>query len=379
MAGYDRIPQAARLRPEPFQLKISDEQLTRFKNILRLSPLAPRTYENLQEDGRFGVTYEWISKAKDHWENKYDWRDREARINSLPNFTVEIKDNDGESFQIHFAALFSRNPDAIPLLFLHGRPGSHLEFLGVMDQCRKRYKPEELPFHVVVPLLPGYTLSTGPSLFHNSTNEDIARIVNKMMVGLGFESGYIAQGGDIGSYVCRILAANHKECKVNFSMDMERPPDTNESEINDAERRGLERMQHFTATGSAYAQEHGTRPATIGFVLASSPLALLAWIGEKFIQWSDETPSLDDILDDYHADPGKRTPHGDPRYRSEKPAGYSWFPYELAPVPKAWVAAMGRLVWHKQHDAGGHFAALEKPEVLMADVEDFVKQVWPVD
>jgi microsomal epoxide hydrolase len=73
MAGYDTFPEAARLRPEPFQLKISDEQLTRFKNLLHLSPLAPRTYENLQEDGRFGVTYEWISKAKDHWENKYDW------------------------------------------------------------------------------------------------------------------------------------------------------------------------------------------------------------------------------------------------------------------------------------------------------------------
>ncbi|KAI1617161.1 Alpha/Beta hydrolase protein [Exophiala viscosa] len=154
-------------------------------------------------------------------------------------------------------------------------------------------------------------------------------------------------------------------------------------------------MEGFIQTGSAYAQEHGTRPATIGFVLASNPLALLAWIGEKFIQWTDETPFLEDILDDvtlywftqsfprciyiyreYHGDPGAHTPHGDPRFRSEKPVGYSWFPQELAPIPKAWVERMGNLVWHRQHDSGGHFAALEKPEVLMADVEDFAKQVW---
>lgn len=131
-------------------------------------------------------------------------------------------------------------------------------------------------------------------------NDDSARIM-KLMIGLGFESGYIAQGGDIGSYVSRILAANHGECKaihLNFSMDMEQPAGINEADINDAEKKGLKRMKEFVETGSAYVQGHGTRPSTIGFVLASSPLALLAWIGEKFIAWTDETPSLEDILDD---------------------------------------------------------------------------------
>ncbi|KAK4940405.1 hypothetical protein LTR10_019511 [Elasticomyces elasticus] len=397
MAGYDSIPSAASLRPEKYKISFPEQQLSDFKNLLKLSPLAPHTYENLQGDGRFGVTYDWMSKAKEYWENQYNWRHREEWFNSFPNYTVDVEDK-GESFHIHFAALFSKRQDAIPLLFLHGWPGSHLEFLGVLDRFRKRYSPEELPFHIINPSLPGYTLSSGPPTSRNFETEDCARVLNKLMVGLGFESGYIAQGGDVGSYVSRILSAKHDACKaihLNFSMDLEQPEGVNEADINDAEKKGLKRMRGFIETGSAYAQEHGTRPATIGFVLASSPLALLAWIGEKFIQWTDETPSLEDILDDvtlywltqsfprciyiyreYHGDSGAHTPHGDPEYRSEKPVGYSWFPQELAPIPKAWVERMGNLVWHRQHDSGGHFAALEKPEVLMADVEDFAKQVW---
>ncbi|KIV81633.1 hypothetical protein PV11_03803 [Exophiala sideris] len=137
-------------------------------------------------------------------------------------------------------------------------------------------------------------------------------------------------------------------------MDMEQPARIDEAHINDTEKKGLKRMKELVETGSAYAQEHGTRPSTMGLVRASRPLALLAWIGEKFIARTDETPSLEDILDDvmlywftqsflrcihpygeYHGDPGKHTPHGDPQYRSDKPVGYSWFPQELAPVPKA--------------------------------------------
>lgn len=175
-----------------------------------------------------------------------------------------------------------------------------------------------------------------------------------------------------------------------------KPSDVSDSEVSAVEQNGLERAKDFSERASAYALEHGTRPATIGFVLSASPVALLAWIAEKFITWTDTTPPLEDILDSitlywftqsfprcifpyrqYHGSrSGGSTPHADPRYYIKKPLGYSYFPMELAPMPKAWVAATGNLVWSKQHDQGGHFAAMEKPALLLDDVEQFVKQVW---
>lgn len=170
-----------------------------------------------------------------------------------------------------------------------------------------------------------------------------------------------------------------------------------------AEQKGLERAHSFNNYGSAYAREHGSRPGTIGVVLSSSPIALLAWIAEKFLEWSDADPSMHAILEsvslywltdsfarsiypyaEFHGQPAQpgtndneqlKNPHDDERYYCKKPMGYSWFPLELMPIPVGWVKTTGNLVWHKSHEKGGHFAALELPEVLLDDVEDFVKTI----
>jgi hypothetical protein len=131
----------------------------------------------------------------------------------------------------------------------------------------------------------------------HSTTEDISRITDKLMNGLGLSS-YIGQDGDVGSHICRPLALlpSCKAVHVNFNM-IERPEATGNSEVSPSEQKGLERAEDFSERASAYALEHGTRPATNGFALHSSPLALLVWITEKFITWTDTTPDLDDILD----------------------------------------------------------------------------------
>ncbi|KAH0832487.1 hypothetical protein AYO21_05169 [Fonsecaea monophora] len=404
MAGYDTIPQNAELKVDKFTLSIPDQQLSEFKDLLRLSKLAPRTYENLHtDDGEFGVSYYWMKKAKDYWLNQYDWREIEKYNNSFPNFIAHIKDDDGEDFRIHFVGLFSKKQNAVPLLYMHGWPGSHLEHLEIMDLYRNKYSPEELPYHVIAPSLPGWTLSSGPPLTKNFTTEDIARIMNKLMVGLGFGSGYICQGGDIGSFTAKVMAGTYDECKgvhYNFAVSSVPPENVDESQITESERHAMEtRMKAFNTTGNAYAREHGTRPATIGFVLASSPLAQLAWIGEKFIEWTDETPPLKKILDsvslywftesfprciycyrEFSLPGGPGLPHGNPKYRNDKPTAYSWFPKELAPVPKAWVLAQGHnLVLFRQHESGGHFAAMEKPKEMLEDMEEFIQKIgWPV-
>ena len=124
-----------------------------------------------------------------------------------------MKDDNAEVFKIHFVGLFSKKQDAVPLIYMHGWPGSHLEHLEIFDLYRKKYSPEDLPYHLINVSLPGWTLSSGPSLDRNFGTPDIARIINKLMVGLGFGSGYIAQGGDIGSFTAKVIVGTYDECK----------------------------------------------------------------------------------------------------------------------------------------------------------------------
>ncbi|CAH0022524.1 unnamed protein product [Clonostachys rhizophaga] len=274
--------------------------------------------------------------------------------------------------------------------------GNHTEFLKVLGTLCQKYNPNELPYHVIVPSLPGYTLSSGPPLTKDWNTEDIGRIMNKLMIGPGF--GYISQGGDIGAFVSWVLAVNHKECHaihVNFAIGQE-PQGVVQSNISDAERQGLRRLQIFLTSGNAYFQEHNTRPATIVYVLSSSPLALLAWIGEKFIEWTDTTPDYEEILDSVtlywftesiarglypyrtpHGTPGLHPLLSDPKYYCEKPLGYSSFPHELGPTPVEWLRKEANLVWHRLHSKGGHFAAIEQPELFLGDIEEFIHHVLP--
>jgi microsomal epoxide hydrolase len=110
-------------------------------------------------------------------------------------------------------ALFSEKADAIPVALFHGWPGSFIEFIGVLQEMKQRYSPANLPYHLVVPSLTGYTFSSGPPVNRNWDREDTSRIMNKLMLQIGFQNGYIAQGGDIGSSIARILAAKYDECK----------------------------------------------------------------------------------------------------------------------------------------------------------------------
>ncbi|KAH7406838.1 Alpha/Beta hydrolase protein [Phaeosphaeria sp. MPI-PUGE-AT-0046c] len=389
---FGTVPTGAKQQPTPFELHIEDQQLQDMKTLLRLSPIGKKTYENLQDDGshgQLGVSRRWVENAKKYWENEFDWRKEEAHINSFPAFKTTIKDDNGSNYDIHFTALFSRNPNAIPIAFFHGWPGSFLEFLPLMTMLREKYTPDNLPYHIIVPSLPGFTLSSAPPLNQDWQAADTSRIMHKLILSFGFTS-YLVQGGDIGSFISRTIAATYAECKgmhVNFmyinGIWEKASPDDN---LDQGEQRDMERQKEFANTGSAYARMHGTKPSTIGLVLASSPVAQLAWIGEKFLAWSDPstTPSLQTIIADISLYWLTGCfPTAIYTYREtkkllyvEKPVGYSYFPYELAPVPKAWAEKTGNMVFFRRHEHGGHFAALERTEALWKDVEDFVAIAW---
>ncbi|KAF2660982.1 alpha/beta-hydrolase [Lophiostoma macrostomum CBS 122681] len=410
---YSRVPAGATVQPEPFELHIPQQQIDDFKTLLRLSPIAKETYENAQTDRRYGVPRQWIVEAKRVWEGEYDWRKTESHINSFPNFTSTLPSSSSSSPQpLHFTALFSLNPSATPLALLHGWPGSILEFLPLLTLLCQKYTPETLPYHIIVPSLPGYTLSSSAQppvdADRSWTYADIAAVVHNLLLSLGFGGGgkgkgkgYIVQGGDIGSSVARCMAATYAEClachlNLNF---MGKPDGVSDAELaaeyatySAAEKTGLQRMKTFRASGTAYGQMHATRPSTLGLALSSSPLALLSWISEKFLAWSDADPPLSAILDSvslywftgcfastmytYKEDFASPDPaffHGQRSMYIDKPFGFSWFPMELAPVPRKWVERTGRLVFYQEHESGGHFAALERPEVLLADLERFVE------
>ncbi|CAK7236593.1 hypothetical protein SBRCBS47491_009690 [Sporothrix bragantina] len=393
-AGFGRLPAGASAAIKPWSVNIPQLTLDNLITLLKASPLPPPTYENSLPDQQrtLGVRHDWITATKEYWQTDFDWRAQEAYINSFPHFKAHIDDNELGPFDIHLVGIFSQRPDALPILCLHGWPGCFVEFLPILEMLRTKYTSATLPYHVIVPSLPGYAFSSPPPVDRNINSDGAARILNELMELLGFDS-YVIQGGDLGGRIGRIVAANYREsCKaIHLNTGPMPPPELTDksSPISASEQAGIDRHYLFKETGSAYAYAHATRPGTIGFVLSSSPVALLAWVGEKYLDWTDETPALDTILTcitlywvtgcaatslwSYRQfyGPGAKS-HGTKEWHIHQPLGFSWFPREITPVPKAWVETTGNLVFYRQHEKGGHFAALEQPRMLWKDVEDFI-------
>ncbi|KAA8645986.1 epoxide hydrolase family protein [Aspergillus tanneri] len=390
-APFSKLPAAATIAPTPFTSSIPQDQLDDLRTLLKLSKIAPPTYENTQTDRRFGVTSDWLTTVREKWLNDFDWRACEARINSFPQFTAQIED-----IKLHFVALFSEKRDAVPVVLLHGWPGSFLEFLPMLQLFREEFTPNTLPYHLIVPSLPGYAFSSGPPLDRNYSTEDVARVVDRLMEDLGFGSGYVAQGGDIGSKVARILAVDHDSCKavhLNFQY-IPSPPGGDSGDITEAEKRGLSRREDFLTLGRSYSDEHATRPSTIGHVLSSSPIALLAWCGEKYLDWVDDplpTETILELISLYwltESFPRAIYPYRElismakdaqaymRRWYIRKPYGFSSFPREIMPPPRSWMRITGDLTFWKDHDKGGHFAALERPKDMKDDLTEFIALAW---
>ncbi|KAJ6445435.1 IQ calmodulin-binding motif [Purpureocillium lavendulum] len=403
-----RLPESATLKVTPFKAHVAEEKLQHFKKLLELSPIAPPTFENTHAGRKFGVQRDWLANAKRVWLNDFDWRDHENRINSFPNFKAPVEDAAGSVIDIQFLALFSERADAVPLAFLHSWPGSICEFLDVLDLLRAKYAPKDLPYHVIVPSLPGYAYSSNIPVDADYGVDIAAGAVRNLMHGLGFGSGYLVQGGDLGSFMARILAMSDDACRgVHLTMmGMPALEDRDSATLSDDEKRSLSRATEFVETGMGFALEQGTRAATVGLALSSSPLALLAWLGEKFLEWTDDDPTLEKILESvtlywltdtiprcfYHNRSVPFPYSTAPRVELivsqitgmnaiklpyiEKPCGYSMFADEILAVPRSWATKSCNLVTFKHHDRGGHFAAMEQPGELLADVEEYVAKAW---
>ena len=280
LLDYGVIPAGGSLKPKPFYAHVAETRLRLFKDLIKLSPIAPPVYENSKDRIRrpYGMRREWLLNAKEVWENEFDWREHEDRINSYPNFTVEIEDDQDGEIQVHFIALFSRRLDALPIVLYHGWPGNFLEFTDLLDLLQERYPPEDLPYHIIAPSLPGYAYSSGPPLNRDYSVVRAAQCLDDLMTGLGFES-YIAHGTDIGAGIAKIQAQACDGCiGLHLSTLLMSPPENkDELEMDELEKKALKRGGEFLRYGMAYATEQGTKPATVGLSLQASPISMLSW------------------------------------------------------------------------------------------------------
>ena len=334
----------------------------------------------------------YLRELAGYWAEKFDWRAQEATLNEYPQFTTEI---DGQ--RVHFLHVRSARTDATPLLLIHGWPGSVVDFLDLIEPLTAP-AADEPAFHLVIPSVPGFGFS-GPITETGWNDTRIASAFAELMARLGYDR-YGVQGGDIGAFIAPALGridadhviGIHANALVTFPTGD--PADL--AALTEPEQQRLKAMKNFQDDMSAYMQLQGTRPQTLAHALADSPTGQLAWIVEKYKEWTDSTKELpEDAVDRdrlltiisiyWYTDTARSVANS---YYERFHDASMWAPKPPATVPTG-VAVFAtadyaiRRFAEKAHNithwsefySGGHFPALETPELLVGDVREFFKSL----
>ena len=322
-----------------------------------------------------GIPLDRVRELAAHWREKFDWRASEAALNAYPQYTTEI---DGQN--VHFLHVRSTNPDALPLILTHGWPGSVLEFLDVIE-------PLSADFHLVIPSIPGFGFS-GPTRSKGWDIHRIARAWAVLMERLGYQR-YGAHGGDWGSGISRALGAVAPErvAGVHLTYLVTPPsPGADESSLTPSDQARVAKVKQLQARQPAYQALHATRPQTISYALTDSPIGLLAWMAEKFTEWTDPRSAItfDQILADVSiywftatAGSSARLANESPRGKVHcpVPVGVVVLPYDITQSVRPLAEQDYDVVHWSEFERGGHFAGLEVPELLAADIRDFFRKL----
>jgi epoxide hydrolase len=314
----------------------------------------------------YGIAAPVMRRLIDRWRG-FDWRAAEAQLNELPQFTTEI---DGQ--RVHFVHVRSARPDALPLILTHGWPGSFLEFTRVVE-------PLSRDFHLVIPSIPGFGFS-GPTGAPGWGQDRIARAFAELMTRLGYQR-FGAQGGDWGAGISRALALHVPDRVVGVHLNY-LPTPGDPAAFTGADRERVEKTNAYAAARPGYQIVHATRPQTVGYALTDSPAGLLAWLGDWLTRWSDPATALDDdtILTDVAIYWLTRTAASAARIVKETPQRPSACPVPMAVavLPHDIVQSVRSLAEQRydirqwtEFPRGGHFAALEVPELFAEDVRLF--------
>ena len=383
--------------PKPFAIRIPDEKLAAIRARVEAYSWFPAPAN--EQGFAYGMSTPVMQDIQRYWLETYDWRAAEAELNRWPQFTAEV---DGQA--IHFVHVVGEAKGRRPLLITHGWPGSVYEFwqaIGPLAFPSEHGGCAEDAFDLVIPSLPGYGFSGKPAspLGQRAT----AALWDKLMRDVLGYPAYLAQGGDWGSMVTSWLGKNHGTadgkggCRgIHLNMMAMRPtpalPQTPE------ETAWLQRSQMMMQMEGAYLMQQATKPQTLAMALMDSPMGTAAWILEKFHGWSDlrergllEVYTRDQLLTNvmiylvndaiatsvwyYNAlfqEGGASLPEGE---RCETPTAFASYPgeeYILAP-PQSWAKRAYNITRWTQLPRGGHFAAMEVPEIYVADVRDWAR------
>jgi len=343
---------------------------------------------------KYGTDLPYLRSLVEYWRDGYDWRKHEAKLNSFKQYKVKLAGID-----LHFIREEGKGPAPMPLLLSHGWPGSVHEFYKILpmltDPARFGGNPADA-FTVIAPSLPGYAFSFAPNQARFGA-EQIADVFAELMTGvLGFKR-FGAQGGDWGGFITSRLGYAHPQSLIGIHVNLLslRPDTTPPDNPTEEDRRYLEELAHWTKEETGYQAIQGTKPQTLAYALTDSPVGLAAWIVEKFHTWSDNRGDLDGYLgkDDvltnimfywitgaigstfwpYYARYHGSWPVPDGA-RIGVPMGYAEFPKEIRKPPRRLAEKMYSDIrrWSKM-PKGGHFAALEQPELLASEVREFFR------
>ena len=350
---------------------------------------AARWPDQIGDPWVYGTDITYLKALCRYWRHEFDWRAQEASLNRFDQFKTTFDEH-----ELHFIHQRSTHADAQPLLITHGWPGSISEFVKIIAPLTQ---PEQFggdprdAFHVICPSIPGFGFSKAPTR-PGFQPRACAELFMQLMERLGYAQ-YFAQGGDVGSAVTTWLGAlATKQLKgIHLNLVFTRPPKDNAmAGVSAIEQQLLAERQAHMANEIGYQHIQGTKPQTLGYALNDSPIGLAAWITEKFHKWTqhrgnvEEAISKDEMLTDISIywftqsiTSSVRMYYESRRYdgkpfpeRVDVPTAVANFPGELYLPPRAWVEKQYNVVHWSQPSRGGHFAAIEAPELLVADIRD---------
>jgi microsomal epoxide hydrolase len=376
--------------PVFFQLAVPDEVLADLKDRLARTRWPD---EPSLEPWSTGTSVDYLKQLVAYWRDGFDWRAQEAKLNHFRQFKVPLA-----GIELHFIHEEGKGPNPTPLLLSHGWPGSVFEFYKLIpmltDPARFGADPKDA-FTVITPSLPGYTLSFTPGQKRFGL-EQIAEVFAALMTDVLGYIRYGAQGGDWGAFVTSRLGYAYPDRLIGIHLNLltvRRDPKMLEDPTEE-ERRFLGELNHFLKEETGYQWMQGTKPQTLAFGLTDSPAGLAAWLVEKFRTWSDCNGDLENALtkDEMLTNimlywvsgaigssfwPYYARMHGSwpiPDAGIKVPTGYVEFPKEILRPPRSVAQRMYTNIqrWTVA-PRGGHFAALEQPELLAQEIREFFR------
>jgi pimeloyl-ACP methyl ester carboxylesterase len=379
------------MQPTPFQLSFPEEIFRDLRERLRRTRWPDQAPG---EEWQYGTSGAYLKDLTAYWQDAFDWRTQETRLNRFKHFRVPIANID-----LHFIHEQGVGPRPMPLLLSHGWPGSIVEFHKIIPMLTNPAafggNPEDA-FTVVAPSLPGYTLSYRPNQARFGAVEIAAVFARLMKDVLGYDR-YVAQGGDWGAFITSRLAFDHPEQVHGIHINLlgVRRDLTLADTGTDEEKQFIKELQFFLKEETGYQAIMGTKPQTLAFALHDSPVGLASWIVEKFRAWSDCNGNIENVITrdelltnitlywatgainsaswPYYARAHGPWPIPNGK-RVDVPTAYAAFPREILRPPRSIAERFYNIQRWTEMPKGGHFAALEQPELLAQDIRLFFRQ-----